>query len=1044
MISSRTQPRKRQRLTLVCDNCKKRKIRCDKGSPCTACLRSSIGPSCSYYLAYTSPTSPNGEASEISSSEKLYITSARKPISLGPQVSVLKFKKNDLTQPPPRKSSVHSQATALDPEVSPNTQEQAPVDFNSARKELELLEQKIKQLEAMTTGGAKPKDIPSTEPHSRSSQTDWDSSTRSSFSGAIGNNGSNGGSLSDHATSPTFPFNGNAATSPVRASPSTSFNSRKSTDGPKITLPPLNFNNAPVPGRFIQESQFLGAGKAIYGSIPPSVKSSSTAAGGYINTYCPGSSIYVNSGQSCYVGINPVGDTQETINFYETYMSPKHKKTSKGPLSWSSILEKDPGLSLLYKYMVDTNVKCGMNLPSRAPDLPLNKQSFATMENLLNLLPDKPVTVSSLVEACLLKRNPNVEKLFLVERILLVLPKRNIVWCLLKRYFVCVYVYFPFLDEDTFISKITNIIGPESDDPESVISELKITAKVDFAHIGILLIVLRLSYFSLFRTSDKFNEEFINSCFLEKGMDGPVDIHTLVNTAISKEVIEVANLCLNLFVEDDLSILLVTETKQGNKIFTVQNNDTNGSESSPGLNMNLTVLQLCFFIRIHNRFAPEDEYGNDGEDAQVSTAIIIQMAYTLGLNKDFDVSSELAQQKSDSIKRKVWYFAVFSDLYLSYTFGNPLSIQKLYYGLQMPQFSEFASNLRNLQLDHDITLFYFAHWGDLLAVQDLLKVILDVDKHPRVIEVVEVLNAYEVQFFEKYHCLESCMELAASESTFGLAQLQIDEIRSYGNSSFLDAAAKKHVESSKVVFRVHLYISIVSFLVSIYFHLYHYYLLKNVNISFYYAKKTLTMLTEMVPKYFELIRSGTRVCDYVLLPVLAMTIHKSTEILLSVAIKLNFIIYEMKVISRKQKQTIQFYEYLNSVENFKNSVLKLSHLLVLALSRLSKVNYFAWKLTKCHSRVIEVHSNEEFYRAMYDVSDGYLKLPVFSVYQIKELHRIISSCVERTANETNNEFSGVHYVPDPEVDKVWMQYAYESKADASVETFMVDIFASSL
>lgn len=983
-----------------------------------------------------------GDTTESAPLEKLYITSARKPISFGPQVSVLKFKKNE-----PCRVLEGSSLGPLDSEISPNTQER--VDFNSAKKELELLEKKIKQLEALSNAG-KHKEAFNELQHPP--KEDWETSSRgsrSSFSGAVR---SNGGSFSDHASTPTFPLSGNGATSPIRASPTASFSARNTADstkmgipeGPKITLPPLNFTNSHTQSRYTQENPLQAAGKAIYGSFPASATSATSSSETFPNTYNPGSSIYVNTFQSCYVGINPVGNTLETINFYDTYVSPTHKKTSKGPLSWSSILEKDPGLSLLYKYMVGTSEKCHMSISARAPDVPPNKQSFETMENLLNLLPEKPVTVSSLIETCLIKRNPNVEKLFLIERIYLVLPKRNIIWTLIRRYFVCVYAFFPFLDEQTFISKITSIIGPESADPESVISELKITAKVDFAHIGILLIVLRLSYFSLFRNSDKFNEELINSCFLEKGMAGPVDVHTLVNTPISKESIEVANLCLNLFVDGDLSILLVMETGSGNKVFKVQNKDTSGLECANGLNMNLAVLQLCFFIRTQNRFAPEDEYGNDGEDAQISTAVIIQMAYTLGLNKDFDSSSELAQHKSDNIKRKVWYFAVFSDLYLSYTFGNPLSIQKLYYGIQMPQFSEVASNLRDLQLDHDITLFYFAHWGDLLAVQDILKVILDVDKHPRVIEVVEVLNAYEIQFFNKYRSLDTCMELGSTETSFGMAQLQIDEIRSYRNSSFLDAAARKHLESAKVIFRVHFYMSIVSFLVSIYFHLYHYYLLRNPNISFYYAKKTLTMLTEMVPKYFELICSGTRTCDYVLVPVLAMTIHKLTEILLSMVIKLSFMIYEMKMISRKQKQAIPFYEYLNAVENLKNSLVKLSHLLVLALARLSKVNFFAWKLTKCHSRVIEIHCKEDFYRAMYDSSDGHLKLPVFSVYQIKDLHRIITGCVERAANATNNEFSGVQYTPDPEVDKVWMQYARETMADASVENFIEDIFSSSI
>lgn len=62
--------RKRNKATLVCTNCKKRKIKCDRKMPCLTCVKSNTGYSCTYELKWR-PISFNGSIDDQSIDEGL-------------------------------------------------------------------------------------------------------------------------------------------------------------------------------------------------------------------------------------------------------------------------------------------------------------------------------------------------------------------------------------------------------------------------------------------------------------------------------------------------------------------------------------------------------------------------------------------------------------------------------------------------------------------------------------------------------------------------------------------------------------------------------------------------------------------------------------------------------------------------------------------------------------------------------------------------------------------------------------------------------------
>lgn len=101
-------------------------------------------------------------------------------------------------------------------------------------------------------------------------------------------------------------------------------------------------------------------------------------------------------------------------------------------------------------------------------------------------------------------------QLHLIDKIQIILPTRKVIWKLIDRYFAWLYPFMPFIDEESLIRDISKILGPKSFE-DTKIQQVKVERRLDLAHIGILLVVLRLSYLSLFCNKSSVNEERLNT-----------------------------------------------------------------------------------------------------------------------------------------------------------------------------------------------------------------------------------------------------------------------------------------------------------------------------------------------------------------------------------------------------------------------------------------------------------------------------------------------------------------------------------------------------
>lgn len=988
-------PRKRQRLTLVCENCKRRKIKCDKGNPCNSCIKSNISDSCTYFSNWQATLGdhkpfnnvflgedPGADVKLVENNAKLEIEILKQKIQ---RLENLKMRLLALycdvgaSTALPRLNSFPTSAVPSRLPPPPPSADTAINLLPTIGNKPSPSDKKLSSSDRTLTSGENPENQlrSPVKPRYTASSPFHDARHASSANKPIIFNTSS--PFSETKLPPINWKPKSRGTSPNDTGEDLS----SSTSDTDLSNEPNESTKLNVPTSFSEKFHKQG-NKFLFSPFEIITTSN----------YSP----------NFLVGINPVANQTETINFYEHCSIIGNKDPRRtinyGPFSWSSLMKRDAGLNLLWEYMIELESSKLLNVFG---EMSLNKENIASKsceskyDEMLKRWIEKP-------------KNQAVDKYQLKNEILAILPPKRIIWRMVERYFIQLYPLLPFLDQEMFELQITKILGskPTTNFPlQTSIVELNITSKNDFAILGILLAVLRLAFLSLFTNNEDKNRGLCNLpvqlCGDDLKRDCTEDINYLMENPISAQTIQLANDCLHLF--------------------PYHNSD------------NFLVLQLAFFIRLCNRFAPEDGDGADGADAQIGNAILMQMSYSLGLNRE-PSKFKTNNPKIENIMRKIWHFNMYADAYQSYTFGNPLSVSETYYDTKRPFSTKDNANIRNENLDMEINKKFCRGLAFLDDIKKVLLLLLNVEAHPKMIEVSEVLSNFETRFFNHYLTFEHCMGLdeeyakeslrkktanIKEETITDLELLNLTGVNDY--ESFLEANKASDIKT---------YISINSFLVSIYFHLYLHYFDKNHNLSFFYLKKTFMFILEIVPYYNKLLKMSTLTCDFVLNPTLLTSVHKSNQIFISLFIKINFIIFEMKKVCREHKddkivQNPNFYQYLNRLDNLKNSIVKISRYLISSVSSLSNRYFYAWRIAKAHSRILEsLVLLDEFYRDTYGNSklDG-LKTPRYSSEQIKELQRIINDAILKTINYTNNEFRET-YKDCKDVDQKWYNYASDN------------------
>ncbi|ODQ77229.1 hypothetical protein BABINDRAFT_21289, partial [Babjeviella inositovora NRRL Y-12698] len=822
--------RKRNRLPMSCDKCRKRKVKCDRGRPCEVCKKYNMPHLC----LYQEPTW-NGDETDSQPPVKVirwddgtppYMTAAALPVALIPlvsgQASTASFSQSTSTFKSVDPGARKAVKPAVEPSPTSITSIFSPLEPSPVMDELEKLKDKIKQIEASITV------------------------TNMSNQGQQAN-----GNI------PVSPANGNATRYGVdnyiyKTPPLTSHGSFQGTYGMPSTFP---------------EPPQKTAGEA---GCTPASESTPYAASDHIDFYAGYSSMHVTEAR--------------LINH--------------GPLSYLSVMKKDPFLSYLWNLVHECKKRqkvfpYGSPEPSANGHNPDDKfhKTLLRDTGLIELQPYSKMglklQVGEVVPTSATPKNEDLE-LLLVETIKKTLPTQRVTWLLVERFFKYLYPFFPIVDEWYFSTTcFENILGEIKLVDEPFLS-VNVLRTLDFANLGSMFVILRFSYLSLLSNND------------DNASDDP-DINYLLAHPIEANVIKVAQMCLNQF---------------------------------PVLRKSsLFIFRCTYLLRLYYIYAPEECDGADGGDSQVFTGMLAQMANGIGLNRDPSSFDQLSDDpRLMNIWRKFWHQIVTFDVHKGTMLGSPLNIKLEYSDTRVPTLDDHNQNIKDLALEKLVleNIHQNTHLNGV--VTELLELILNMKSAPKIAAITSLTDQLEAYVRNKFVDLRT----------------------------ILTPYNGNHLDSVRKVYHTITYLFVNSFLIPVYYHLFLFYeQARSLPLCYtYFAKMVLisneilsTCLSLLVdcPKYFG------KGFDFILTPQLEFTCHRAFQIQLSGIIRgqcaLSFFREQLPT---TPAETANIQRNIDILECLVLHLLHLKERHIQAFLKISDKYYYAWRMNKAHKFVLLV------------------------------------------------------------------------------------------
>lgn len=429
------------------------------------------------------------------------------------------------------------------------------------------------------------------------------------------------------------------------------------------------------------------------------------------------------------VGVNPMRLATEKVNFYEGYncmqIRPmKMEESNQGPFAWDLMIRIDPGLGICIDYLAvaDSPGQGTMDTPSELEASKAEPAQRKVLDRIRNHLRHKfdPRNMGlnfRNIPLGLTFNDPNFNKtnVGLEERFLGILPPKNIIWIHIDRFFRYIYPFCPYLDEKQFRSQVEQCIGRQSYDNSQV--QKVVIDDLHFSYVGVLSIVLRLSYLLLISNNVQTNTNVVS---LEPQTPEMAEIKMLLLFPIGIEYIDFARTCLNKY--------------------------QMGSHSS------MAIMQLFVFTRIYMELAPEDPDGPSICNYQVNNGVLRQMAYVIGLNRDPDKMEQFTCPREKHLRRKLWIFVQLRDLIDAVKFGQPFLLVA-FTDTKFPVLDANNGNCETPGLDAQTSRGFHSLQQLIPLLRTLLASVLRMDEECTMLELVQNLDKLEIFVHKEYGTL---------------------------------------------------------------------------------------------------------------------------------------------------------------------------------------------------------------------------------------------------------------------------------------------------
>lgn len=625
------------------------------------------------------------------------------------------------------------------------------------------------------------------------------------------------------------------------------------------------------------------------------------------------------------------------------------------PLCWVSLVRLDPAISPIFWYKkgsLQTRIK--NEKPVQPSDKVFqDKFLLANVDKVKYENPkrkhfntEKSEIVKRFNESAMLvgltvfdgEIDPNVD---IASKVRLLLPTRKVVWLLIDLFFERLYPYYPLLDQFDFEEQVIALLGFRDED-DAEVTQLDITTKMDVITCGILLLVLRLAYLSVITNNTAVNEAIF------KGTDESEEGRKrtfLIHNPIHIDVIDIAQQCLHCF---------------GYLRY-----------------CNIQILQLSVFIQVYQCYAPENGEGYDDITVKGHTAMLINMAMSLGLHREpNNFSIGMRDLRMKNLSRKIWWYLVILDSHATISSGVPLSTRRLQFDTAPPFYTEGCSNVKDDDLEKTVIGLlakFNKKFDDVAIMSDLVA-----NVEP-LVSVAELSNA--------------------------LSRLEAPLIANYSGELEFNPSASASVSSSvyeEVVrsIRIKIHFQSLIFLLSLSFHFFCYFeKVGNIDFAYYYMKKMVYFtVTKMSSFYNSFVENSysffEKTSDIPIVPTFQALVHKCMIFLQSILIRSRFSILQCETSSSHAMLLANNPHYKKRYELLRETWNLTENCLQVFVSHTTKMGsrfYYSWRCSKAQMVLKEIHQGTDYYLNYRKGNESYM---LFTNTMLEDLNSLLRQSLD--------------------------------------------------
>lgn len=380
---------------------------------------------------------------------------------------------------------------------------------------------------------------------------------------------------------------------------------------------------------------------------------------------------------------------------------------------------------------------------------------------------------------------------------------------------------------------------------------------------------------------------------------------------------------------------------------------------------NIKILQLALFLKSYYVYAPELGITPEDTALQSFTGLLTKMAMSLGLHHvPQTMNNQGLSPKQINLMRRMWYFIVYLELQGAISNGTPMTIHSDNFDTLLPSVEVDGDVSRNEYIERSIPKYF----DFLMRLWELSNPLLD--------QIASLKKPVMLSTISRF--LSDCdLDLISKWS------LPFDTVRpltleeSYKTIAYFESG----ILYSNILFRLFLQ-----------------YEKLNIDITYYYFKKTILHLIVDLVKVCDNIEENFKiwfmnVSDLFVIPPLESYMHRGIIVVQSFLFRCRFAILEYDGLENHEFNSLQSTERCELLKATFELADRILAILINAYDKLSRRYYYSWRCSVAQQSIAEYRNGTSYYLLWRKGKESPLK---FTSSMIEDLNKILRKILEST------------------------------------------------